>query len=326
MTLLLPAMILLLAVIIWLMPGIAVLAGVLLAQALGGAVAAPVEALAAGTRRVAGGDLESRFAATGRDELAQLGAVFNQMVAGLRERERLRDLFGKYVSSEVREAVLAGRVSLAGERREISCLYSDMRGATAFAERHPPETVMAALNDYFAVIISATAAEGGIVNRFVGDEAVCIFGAPTPSVDHAARAVRAALAIRAGFAEVTKRRAALGLPTLEFGIGVNSGIVAAGATGSDERQEYTVIGDAMNVGSRVQALTKTFPEQAVLLSEFTLAALGEQAARYTLTDLGPAEIRGKQAPVRVFGLNIIDRRAAEAQRIQLASQPAADYD
>lgn len=288
----------------WLTGLIAVLAGVLLAQALGGAVAAPAEALATGARRVAQGDLSVRFgggAAPTADELSQLAYAFNQMVVGLREREKLRDLFGRYVSREVSEAVLSGRVSLKGERRTITCLYVDMRGSTTFAEKYQPEEVMAALNEYFEVIILATETQGGIVNRFVGDEAVCVFGAPTEYPDHADRALQAALAIRAGLAYLNQKRASLDLPILQFGMGLNSGVVTAGATGSEERQEYTVIGDAMNVGARIQALTKTFPEHDILLSEFTRAALREAAA-YACVDLGEAELRGKSQPVRIWGL------------------------
>jgi putative ABC transport system permease protein len=285
----------------WLVGLSAVLAGVLLAQALGGAVAAPVEAMVAGTRQVARGDLGVRFRSDSRDELAQLGAAFNQMVAGLRERERLRDLFGRYVSREVSEAVMSGRVSLAGERQTITCLYCDMRGSTAFAEQYKPEEVMAALNQYFEVIILAVEAHGGIVNRFVGDEAVCLFGAPTECADHAERAVQAALSMREGLAYLNQKRSTLNLPTLRFGMGLNTGDVVAGATGSEERQEYTVIGDAMNLGARIQDLNKTFPDYDILLSEFTLAAL-PGAERYNFADLGPVEIRGKSQPVRVSGL------------------------
>ncbi|MFV9504248.1 MAG: adenylate/guanylate cyclase domain-containing protein [Oscillochloridaceae bacterium umkhey_bin13] len=120
---------------------------------------------------------------------------------------------------------------------------------------------------------------------------------------HAERGVRAALAIRAGFDALEQARAAAGLPAPQFGMGLNSGLVAAGATGSEERQEYTVIGDAMNVGARIQGLTKQFADYAVLLSEFTVAALGASAPTYALTDLGLVEIRGKQEPIRIYGLN-----------------------
>lgn len=294
----------------WLTGLIAVLAGLLLAQMLGGAVAAPLEDLTLGARRVAQGDLNVRFRAVGTgvapaptgDELAQLAHAFNQMVAGLREREKLRDLFGRYVSREVSEAVLSGRVSLKGERKTITCLYVDMRGSTTFAEQHKPEEVMAALNEYFEVIILATETHGGIVNRFVGDEAVCVFGAPTEYADHADRALQAALAVRAGLAYLNQKRATLGLPILKFGMGLNTGAVVAGATGSEERQEYTVIGDAMNVGARIQALTKTFSDHDIVLSEFTHAALRDRADDYEFVDLGGAELRGKRQPVRVLGL------------------------
>jgi class 3 adenylate cyclase len=281
----------------------ALLASVLLAQALGTAVAAPVEQLVSGARRVAAGDLNRHFQAGSGDELAQLAGAFNEMVAGLRERERLRDLFGRYLSREVSEAVLAGRVSLAGERKTITALFVDMRGSTAFAEQYPPEVVLAALNQYFEVIILAVEAHAGIVNRFAGDEAVCVFGAPTELPDHAERAVQAALSIREGMRYVNAKRAALGQPELRFGLGLNTGEVVAGATGSDERQEYTLVGDAMNVGARIQALTKTYPEHDILLSEFTAAALTEAPP---LVDLGEAEIRGKSRPVRIYGLSRAD--------------------
>jgi adenylate cyclase len=143
----------------------------------------------------------------------------------------------------------------------------------------------------------------------VGDEAVCIFGAPTEYRDHADRALQAALAMREGLAYLNQKRAALGLPTLKFGMGLNTGDVVAGATGSEERQEYTVIGDAMNAGARIQALNKVFPEHDILLSEFTQAAIIETrrgaSQPYAFIDLGPVELRGKSELVRIFGVEKI---------------------
>lgn len=263
---------------------------------------APLSQIAEASHAVARGDLSQRIPETRWDEVGRTARSFNAMVQDLNDRERMRDLFGRYLSREVSEVVLAGRVTLEGERKSITCLYVDMRGSTAFASTYQPEEVMAALNEYFEVIIRATEAHGGIVNRFVGDEAVCIFGAPRDYRDHADRAVQAALAMREGLAHLNHKRDSLGVPTLEFGIGLNSGEVVAGATGSEERQEYTVIGDAMNVGARIQGLNKTFPDYDILLSEFTRAALGPTAKLYTCTDLGPAEIRGKTQAVRVYGL------------------------
>jgi class 3 adenylate cyclase len=265
----------------------------------------PVKQLAEASQAVARGDLTQRVPETQWDEVGALARSFNEMVAGLNERERMRDLFGRYLSREVSEAVLKGRVTFRGERKTITVLYCDMRGSTAFAEQHAPEEVMAALNEYFEVVILAVEAQGGIVNRFVGDETVCVFGAPTEYHDHADRAMQAALGIRAGFAYLNEKRSRLNLPTLRFGIGINTGEVVAGATGSEERQEYTLIGDAMNVGARIEQLNKAFSDQDILLSEFTRSALagpGRKAGAYDLIDLGEVEVRGKSQPVRVWGV------------------------
>jgi ABC-type antimicrobial peptide transport system permease subunit/class 3 adenylate cyclase len=260
----------------------------------------PMNQIADAAHAVARGDLTRRVPETQWDEVGRLARSFNEMVTGLNEREQLRELFGRYVSREVQEAIESGRVTLKGERKTITCLYVDMRGSTSFAEERPPEEVMEALNQYFEVIVYAVEAHGGIVNRFVGDEAVCVFGAPTEVRDHADRALNAALAMREGLAYLNRKREALGLPTLKFGMGLNTGEVVAGATGTEERQEYTVIGDAMNLGARIQALNKTFPDYDILVSEFTVsAAKGES---YEWVDLGESDIRGKRQKVRVWGL------------------------
>jgi class 3 adenylate cyclase len=268
---------------------------------------APVGQIAEAAYSVARGDLTRRVSETRWDDLGRLERAFNDMVKGLNEREQIREMFGRYVSPQVREAIESGRVTLTGERKTVTVLYCDMRGSTPFAEAHEPEEVMAALNQYFEVIILATEAHGGIVNRFVGDAAVCVFGAPTEYRDHAERAVEAALSMREGLAHLNRKRTLLGLPTLLFGLGLNTGAVTAGATGSEERQEYTLIGDAMNLGARIEELNKVYPEHDILLSEFTHSALGDKAQSYAFNDLGPVDIRGKALKVRVLGLA---RRAA----------------
>lgn len=262
----------------------------------------PIARIADASTAVAHGDLTRHVPETRWDEVGRLARAFNQMVRGLKEREQLRDLFGRFLSPEVSEAVLAGKVSLRGERRVITALYCDMRGSTTFAEAHPPEEFMTALNQYFAVIIQAVDEEGGIVNRFVGDAAVCVFGAPMDLPNHAECALRAALKIRAGLAELNRRRSLLNQPVLRFGIGISTGDVVAGATGAETRQEYTVLGDAMNLGARIEGLCKEYPAHDILLSEFTCQALGSRAALYTFADLGEVPIRGKTKPVRLLAL------------------------
>ena len=254
------------------------------------------------TQSVTRGDLSRRIPEDRWDEIGRLARAFNSMVKGLSERERMRDLFGRYLSREVSEAVLAGAVRLGGERKVVSVIFADMRGSTSFAEGQAPEAVMLALNQYFEIIINATEANGGILARFLGDGALCIFGAPRELADHADCAVRATLAMRAGLSELNHWRAGRGLPILRFGIGINSGEVTAGATGSEQRQEYTIIGDAVNLASRIEEQTKQHPGYDILLSEFTHRALGPRAAHYRCAELGSFAIRGRSQPVIIFGL------------------------
>jgi ABC-type antimicrobial peptide transport system permease subunit/class 3 adenylate cyclase len=284
------------------MMGVALLAAIIITVFFTRRALAPIAEVVTAAHRVARGDLTQYVPEKRWDDVGQLARAFNEMLRSLNDREHLRDLFGRYPSREVSQAVLAGGVSLRGKRKTITCLYVDMHGSTAFSEKVEPEEVMAALNHYFEVIVQAVEAHGGVVNRFVGDEAVCVFGAPTPYHDHAERAVSAALAIRQGLAQLNAQRSTLHLPVLSFGMGISSGEVVAGATGSAERQEYTVIGNAMNIGARVQALTRQFDGQDIILSEFTVQALKRP---YPLIDLGEVEIRGKSGTLHIYGLGYV---------------------
>jgi class 3 adenylate cyclase/ABC-type antimicrobial peptide transport system permease subunit len=269
----------------------------------------PLALIVEASRAIAAGDLTRQIPENRWDEIGRLARAFNEMVRGLSDRERMRDLFGRYLSREVSEVVLAGKVSLAGERRIVSVVFCDMRDSTPFAERLEPEAVMLALNEYFEVIIRATEAHGGIVARFLGDGTMCSFGAPYEVPDHAERAVRATLRIRRDLAELNRRRAALDQPTLRFGMGISSGPVTAGATGAEHRQEYTIIGDTVNLAARVEGLTKEFPQYDIMLSEQTIAALGSRAQEYQYDDLGVVEIKGKSQAVRIFGLTAYNEQS-----------------
>ncbi|UCC63251.1 MAG: HAMP domain-containing protein, partial [Anaerolineae bacterium] len=189
---------------------IAVLAGVLLAQAVGGAATAPLRQLAAGVRRVGQGDLAAQFRVDTQDELALLARAFNQMVAGLREREWLRDMFGRFVSHEVAEAIRTGQVRLEGENRVVSVLFCDIRDFTARSEQSTPEEMVALLNEYLPVVVEAAQAHGGTVNKFGGDSSLIIYGAPRPLQESAYRAVLTALEMRANLEGLNQRLAARG--------------------------------------------------------------------------------------------------------------------
>ncbi len=292
----------------------AVLAGMLLAQVIGGAVAGPVRTLAAGTRRIAAGDLAVHFDVRGQDEVAQLAAAYNAMVAGLREREWLRDMFGRFVSQEVAEALRTGQVRLEGENRVVSVLFCDIRGFTARSERHTPQEIVALLNEYLPVVVEAAQHHQGTVNKFGGDSTLVIYGAPRPLQESAYQAVLTALEMRANLAQLNTRLAARGEEPIRIGVGINTGVVLAGAVGPHERQEYTVIGDTVNLASRIEALNKEYPEHGILISGATYEALGQHRAEFVFADLGELGIRGKSAPVHVWAVMATAPTAPVPQR------------
>jgi adenylate cyclase len=281
---------------------IAVLMGVLLAQLIGGAVTAPVRQLAADTRRVGEGDLDVQFRVDARDELALLARAFNHMVAGLREREWLRDMFGRFVSREVAEAIRMGQVRLEGENRVVSVLFCDIRAFTARSARSTPQEVVALLNEYLPVVVEAARRHGGTVNKFGGDSTLIIYGAPRPLQESAYRAVLTALEMRTNLEALNARLVGRGEEAIRIGVGINTGVALAGAVGPKERQEYTVIGDAVNLASRIEALNKEYPDYDVLISGWTYEALGSRRAEFEFTDLGEVPIRGKAEPVRVWAV------------------------
>jgi ABC-type antimicrobial peptide transport system permease subunit/class 3 adenylate cyclase len=281
---------------------IAILAGVLMAQAIGNAVTAPVRRVTAVTQQLAKGDLNVKFDVNSRDELAALAGAFNDMVTGLREREWLRDMFGRFVSQEVAEAISSGQVKLAGENRVVSILFCDIRGFTTRSEQHTPEKIVALLNEYLAVVVDAAQKHDGTVNKFGGDSTLIIYGAPKQIQESAYHAVKTALEMRQNLAKLNDMLTNRGEEPIRIGVGINTGTVLAGAVGPPERQEYTVIGDTVNLASRIEALNKEYPEYDVLISSKTYDALGSRRAEFTFADLGDVVIRGKAAPVSVWAV------------------------
>lgn len=273
--------------------------GVVVAQV----IAVPVFELVRASSQVAAGRLDVSVPSYAQDELGLLARHFNQMVGGLRQREFMRDLFGRVVSEEVREALLKGDVPLGGELKVVTVLFTDIRQFTALSEKHRPQDVVQVLNGYFAVVNGVIREVGGFVNKFGGDSTMAVFGAPVslPAAESARRALRAALLIRARLAEFNARRAAAGQQPIAIGVGINTGEVITGNVGSAERFEYTVIGDTVNVAARVQALTAQLPGSSVLITEPTLKCLGPQHG-LRLVDHGAMALKGKAKPVRVYGV------------------------
>ena len=206
--------------------------------------------------------------------ISNLQAGFNRMVAGLRERAAIQDLFSRHVGHEVAAQALERGTGLGGESRRASVIFTDLIGSTAMAEVLPPGEVVATLNAFFQAVQDTVSAQGGWVNKFEGDGALCVFGVPGFQPDHEARALRAARALRIRLAELAAEH-----PGLEAGIGVSSGTVVAGNVGTEERYEYTVIGRAVNEAARLTDLAKQRPGR-LLASDGAVRAAGIERTQY----------------------------------------------
>jgi adenylate cyclase len=212
------------------------------------------------------------------------------------DRRRFRDSFARYLSRDVMARVLSDAPSLRGEHREVSILFSDLRGFTTLSEQMEPERIAAHLNEYFDAMTAAIFAHRGMINDFVGDAVMAVFGAPVADGDHAWHAVQSARDMDRALEALNRRWDAAGLPRLRMGIGIHSGAVFAGNVGGRDRIKYTVIGDPVNVASRVEGLNKDLGT-TILITEETLAAVGD---RVRTRDCGPQAVKGRVEKVRVF--------------------------
>jgi adenylate cyclase len=213
-------------------------------------------------------------------------------------RRRFRDTFGRYVSREIAAQVLAEAPSLRGERRHISILFSDLRGFTTLSESMPAEEVAGRLNEYFEAMTKAIFAHRGMVNDFVGDGIVAFFGAPLADPEHALNAVRSAAEMDRALAALNARWGAGGLVELRMGIGVHTGQVFVGNIGGAARVKYTVVGDPVNLASRVEGLNKELGT-TILITEETRAAVGDLV---DVKDRGLMTVKGRVQPVHVHEL------------------------
>jgi class 3 adenylate cyclase len=254
----------------------------------------PIRDLAAGSERVAAGDYTRRLPVVQDDDLGALAASFNRMQGGLAERQRLQAAFGTYVDPALAARLLEqGDDIFTGERREVSVMFVDVRDFTPFAEENTAEDTVARLNALFEIVVPAVVDAGGHVNKFLGDGALAVFGAPNDLADHADAAVSAAVLI---YHLVAERFGG----DLRIGIGINTGQVIAGTIGGAGKLEFTLIGDTVNVAARVEQLTKTTGD-AILLTHQTVDALPSRPPE--LIDRGSHAVKGKSAPMQVFGLD-----------------------
>jgi adenylate cyclase len=253
-------------------------------------IVGPIQDLQSGTERVASGDFAARVPVVGSDETGRLAASFNEMVAGLQERARLREAFGAFVDPGLAERVLEEGTQLEGEEAEVTVLFVDIRDFTAFAERAGAREVVAELNRFYDYVVPLLVAHGGHANKFVGDGLLGVFGAPDHLPDHADRGVSAALRI----AEVVEEAYE---GDLRVGIGINSGPVVAGTIGGGGRVEFTVIGDTVNTAARVEEATRETGD-AVLVTEATCRLLRDDHGGFV--ERRDVPLKGKAERVRLY--------------------------
>jgi adenylate cyclase len=271
---------------------------VVLALSVSRSVAEPLAQLEAVMVEVERGRFDARASVVSNDEIGRLTEGFNRMVRGLGEREFLRETFGKYVSQEIRDEILAGRIALQGEPREVTILFADIRDFTPWVEASDPREVVRDLNAYFTEMETAIRAHGGLVVQYIGDEIEAVFGAPVARPGHAEQAVRAALEMRTRLAAWNTARAGAGRPPLRNGIGIHTGTVLAGNIGSADRLSYALVGDSVNLASRLQGLTRELRAD-VLVSGTTRARIDGDLP---LRSLPAVRVKGRAAEVEVYAL------------------------
>lgn len=249
---------------------------------------------------------------------ATFGGVAYQYFVEGREKRRVARLFSRYVSKDVYDQLLASPVDarLGGTRRHMTVLFSDIRGFTSVSERGQPEAIVGQLNVYFSTMVPIVFAHKGTVDKFVGDMIMALFSAPLDDPDHADHAVQAAMAMMEELARLNSEWAADGQPTLDIGIGINTGEMVAGNLGSETIMSYTVIGDNVNLGARLESLNKDYRTR-VIISDATRSAL---KGRYDIRALGPVVVKGKSVPVEIF--EVVPPEAVSA--VLNAYSPLAD--
>lgn len=278
-----------LAVTILVLGGVGLLVGFQITYIAARAVADPVRSVREGLARIERGDLSASVPVYDASELGGLQAGFNHMAEGLRENARVRELFGRHVGEDVARHALEHGVALGGEVCEAAVIFVDLRGSTTLAATRPPDEVVALLNAYFGIVVDVVSAHGGMINKFQGDAALAVFGAPQRLDDPYGQALAAARTLT--------RRLRAELPQLHAGIGVSAGQVVAGHIGAEQRLEYTVIGDPVNEAARLSDLAKSMHDRLLASAAVVAGADASEASRWRLGNT--VMLRGRPAHTRL---------------------------
>lgn len=271
-------------------------AGVVVAHQVSRSMDRPLHALGEFAHRIGMGDLTGRTTVSGHDVAGRLSAALNDMATGLQERDRVKEVFGRYIATQVSDKLLRGEVDLGGDARQATVLFSDIRNFTAMSEKMTPTQVVSFLNDYFTEMVDAVFANDGMLDKFMGDGLMAVFGAFGDKPDHPKRAVLAALQMKSLLAKLNGERAMVGKDPIAIGIGIHTDEVIVGNIGSRKRLEFTAIGDGVNVASRLQSLNKEFGT-AILISATTYAEVKDD---FTCREMPSRELRGHSKEFKFY--------------------------
>ena len=259
-----------------------------------GLMVKPINELAKDALEIGKGNLDVEVRESGNDEIGELSKTFKQMIKGLKEREFLRDTFGKYVNPEVARLALEGALKLGGEKKNVSILLSDIRSFTALSEKLPPEKIVKLLNSFFDVMVEAIVSFGGNIDKYIGDAILASFGVPLDLPKHPLYACRAALEMQKKLKEFNKKEST----NNRMGIAVHTGEVIAGNIGSSKKMEYTSIGDTVNTAARLEPLNKKYGTD-IIISETTYEQIN---SKMEAEFLGEETLRGKAEPLKIYRL------------------------
>lgn len=275
---------------------------------------APIERLVDITAEVAKGNFTVKANIKSRDEVGQLGDAFDHMIIGLQERDKVKSMFSKFHGSSVTEDLMKGDLQLGGSKKDVCVFFSDIRDFTKFSEGHTPEEVVDMLNEYFQIMVGIINRNGGIVDKFIGDAIMAVWGAPNGTPDDPQKVVKAALEMRVALEKLNEARQGRGKIPIKIGMGAHYGEAISGTIGSDERMEYTVIGDTVNQASRIEASTKAFGTD-LLISDALYEAVKNQ---FIIEEAGRVEVKGKAEPLKLFKVRGYVDASGQAVLIQTA--------
>jgi adenylate cyclase len=271
---------------------------VLIVYFFGKTLTTPLIKLVGATKEIEKGNFKVNIVPASADEIGELTESFVAMGKGLEEREKLKETFGKFVNKEIAEQVLKGEIKLGGERKNVAVFFSDIRSFTAISEKLEPEEVVEFLNEYMTRMVACVNNTGGVVDKFIGDAIMAVWGAPVSYGNDIQNAVNGALMMRNELVIFNRGRGGVKKPIIRIGCGINYGPVLAGQIGSEERMEYTVIGDTVNLASRIESLNKPFGTDILISSDAYEMVKGI----YRVEPMQKIKVKGKSEPQQIYAV------------------------